>query len=188
MKTSKDSKATSISKASAATECGGGPARGNLRHARYFRRKTWMHIVLRSRKAKGSFGLRLPRHWQEIERIRKQAAADFDIQVAQSVNTGNMLQFRVRSAKRENLQNFLRVMTCLVARSVTGARKGKPFGRFWEGLAYSRIMTDSRSLTTLQNYLQSLIRESTDSRASIKLLNAFESWRIAPPDTRTATP
>ena len=36
---------------------------------------------------------------------------------------------------------------------VTGARKGNPVGRFWDQLAYSRVLTWGRQFKVLQNYI-----------------------------------
>jgi hypothetical protein len=46
----------------------------------------------------------------------------------------------LRAQSRENFQAFLRAFAGLVARQVTGARKGKPSGRFWDALTYSRVL------------------------------------------------
>lgn len=43
---------------------------------------------------------------------------------------------------------------------VTGARKGRPVGRFWTGLAYSRVVEWGREFKSVTRYV---------------LLNAFEA-------------
>lgn len=148
-----------------------------------------MHVVLRSEKAVGRLGLRLPKNWLKIETIRKRAQETYNIEIAETVNAGTLLQFRLRAARREDLQNFLRVMTCLIAREVTGARKGNPFGRFWDGLSYTRVLKDPKSVRALTSYFQNLKSALSDSRTTPRAaLTAFTQWRFAPLTTRPQAP
>jgi hypothetical protein len=55
--------------------------------------------------------------------------------------------------RRGHFQNFLRTLTALIARAVTGAKKGYPKGKFWSSLAYSRTVTWGREFKRVALYL-----------------------------------
>lgn len=146
-------------------------------------------MVLRSEKATGRFGLRLPKNWLKVDEIRKRAQSDYDIEIAEAVNAGKLLQFRLRAHRKEDLQNFLRVMTCLIAREITGARKGKPFGRFWDGLSYTRVLKDAASIRAVATYFRKLKDAISENRIQPQAaLEAFAHWRFAPPVSRAQAP
>jgi hypothetical protein len=46
----------------------------------------------------------------------------------------------MRAKSRPGFQAFLRAFAGLTARAVTGAKKGKPAGKFWDGLTFSRVV------------------------------------------------
>ena len=85
----------------------------------------------------------------------------YGIRVYEFANAGNHLHILVRAKCRVALQNFLRVFAGLLARRMTGARKARPIGRFWDMLAYSRVMSWGRDFFgvrayVLQNELEAL--------------------------------
>jgi hypothetical protein len=61
----------------------------------------------------------------------------------------------VRARRREAFQAFLRSFSGIVARIVTGARRGLPLrgGPFWSALAWSRIVTWGREYGTVRHYI-----------------------------------
>lgn len=69
-------------------------------------------------------------------------------------NVGNHFHLLIRAKTRESIQNFLRVFPQLVAFRITGTKKGKPIGRFWDELAFSRVVDWGRDLWGVQNYLE----------------------------------
>src|SRR6185503_13386705 len=62
------------------------------------------------------------------------------IKVFEFSNGGDQVHLLLRAQSRASFQAFLRAFAGLVARQVTGARKGKPSGRFWDALTYSRVL------------------------------------------------
>jgi len=60
----------------------------------------------------------------------------------------------VQARRREDLQNFLRVLAQLVAFLVTKVRKGNPIGKFWDALAFSRIVEWGRDWENTKSYLE----------------------------------
>ncbi len=68
----------------------------------------------------------------------------------------------IQSEQRESHQNYLRTLAGLLARAVTGAKKGSRKGRFWDGLAWSRVVswTDHHSDIDFANIdFESIARE-----------------------------
>jgi hypothetical protein len=74
-----------------------------------------------------------------VEKLLKQKAKKFGVFIAEMVNVGNHFHLKIRVTTREGFGKYLRSVTSLIARTVTGARKGKPFGKFWQGLACIQI-------------------------------------------------
>jgi len=56
------------------------------------------------------------------------------------VNVGNHLHLLARARRRADFQSFLRDLGGSLAIAVTGARKGNRIGRFWDKLAWSRVV------------------------------------------------
>src|SRR5258707_14174494 len=67
-------------------------------------------------------------------------ARRFGVRVYDFANVGSDLHRLIRSDRRETFQAFLRSFAGIVARRVTGARRGTPVGRFFSGLAWSRVV------------------------------------------------
>lgn len=97
------------------------------------------------------------------------------MRVALSHNFGNQIQIVVRVQTRESFQNFLRSLSALIVRRITGARKGRPFGKFWDSLAGSVIL---KSLATAREafkgladiYTQMLQGKTAEERMAAQLL------------------
>jgi hypothetical protein len=62
------------------------------------------------------------------------------VQIQDFVNMGNHLHLKVKFKDAKRFQQFLKSFTALLAREITGAKKGKPFGKFWDGLAFTRVL------------------------------------------------
>lgn len=82
-----------------------------------------------------------------------ETAKTFDVKVSQVANSGNHLHLIIQGKYRHGLQSFLRTLPALLARKITKAKKGSPQGRFWDALAYTRVVTWGRELTALKRYL-----------------------------------
>lgn len=59
----------------------------------------------------------------------------------------------MRGRTRAGLQNFFRTLPALLARLITGAKKGSPQGTFWDALLYTRLVCWGRELLALKRYL-----------------------------------
>ncbi len=112
-----------------------------------------MHLVLRAEKARGSLSLLAKPHAVSVRRILMAVSRRHHVRVVESANVGNHLHLLIQAQTRVGFANFLRRFSCEVALAVTGARKGKAFGRFWTGLAFSRIVEWGRALKTVRHYI-----------------------------------
>jgi hypothetical protein len=63
--------------------------------------------------------------------------------------------YPVASPTEARLSAFLRSFAGILARKITGARKGRPLqaGRFWSALAWSRVITWGREYSTVRRYI-----------------------------------
>lgn len=165
------------SKPRASVDFGGGQARGNARKARFFKASRWMHLCLRSEKAKGQYGLLQPRHFLNVKKVLDQARKNHRVLVAEFVNAGTHLHLKVKADRREDLQNFLRVITTLIARRVTGACRGNAFGRFWDGICYSRVLMSRDEVQMVNRFFAEARRHVVKGLgAQRSLLESFETW------------
>jgi hypothetical protein len=110
------------------------------------------HVVFKSSKAKGS--LSFYAHKGLVKMLLKQRAQKFFVEVLDSVNMGNHLHLKVRFKDEIRFKNFLRTFAALLARKITGAKKGQRFGKFWDGLVYTRILFSKLEELGLRGYFE----------------------------------
>jgi REP element-mobilizing transposase RayT len=130
----------------------GGDTRGRRKMFRPLDRKRPVHITLKSSHAKGRMSLLS--HKLEVAKIVETRARQYQIKLHRFENMGNHVHILVSFKNRESVQKFLRVVTGLIARLVTKARRGCAFGkRFWDHLAYTRIVTSRKDFARMLHYL-----------------------------------
>ena len=111
--------------------------------------------------------------------MKKQAEKHF-VRIQDFVNAGNHLHLMVRARNRPTFQAFLRSVTAMIARAVTGARRGRPFGKFWDGLAFTRALTSSREERILRDYITANAFEAEFGvmmREEHLMRQAHQPWR-----------
>ncbi len=124
-----------------------------------------LHVVLRSTRARGAWSLRARTNDGVIRATLRRYARRYAVRIYEFANAGNHLHLLVRPTCRIGLQNFLRVFAGVSARLVTGARKGRPVGRFWDFLAYSRIVQWGRDFFGVRTYVK---ENELEPRGSIR--------------------
>ncbi len=115
------------------------------------------HVVLKSSKAIGS--LSFYKNKTLTAALLKDRSKKYFVEIIQWVNMGNHLHLKVRFKNRHNFQNFLRTFTAILARKITGAHRSKSFGRFWDGLAFTRIITTKFEELGLKAYFEANHRQ-----------------------------
>jgi REP element-mobilizing transposase RayT len=110
------------------------------------------HVVLKSSKAKGD--LSFYKNKKIVHDLLKERADKFFIEILSFVNMGNHLHLKVRFKDPKRFQNFLRTFAGLLARKLTNAHRGEKFGRFWDGLAYTRVLLSKLEELGLKVYFE----------------------------------
>lgn len=132
-----------------------------------------LHLVLKSSAAKGKMSFLT--HKVAVDRIIVRNAKKFGVRIHDRVNVGNHLHLVLSFPSREAFQRFLKTVTGLIARHITGARKGKPFGRrFWDYTAFTRVIVGHRAYLSARNYVEKNRIEAVFGRVARKVVEEFE--------------
>lgn len=130
----------------------GGEKKG-AKIARPIATKRAMHLVLRSRRAKGEWSMMHYDHQCAIVEVLQRAAKRHRVRVHRFANVGNHLHAVIQAARRQDIQNFLRAFAGAVALAVTKSKKGAASGKFWDDLAFTRIIDWGRDWKNMLVYL-----------------------------------
>ncbi len=133
------------------TEHGGAVRRGRRKLERPISVRRPMHVVLTSHRARGPWSLH--KHERAVRDALRAMAQRFGIRIYDFANVGSHLHLLVRARRRESFQGFLRSFAGIVARRVTGARRGRPSGRFFGGIAWSRVVAWGRDYLGVRHYV-----------------------------------
>ncbi|MGK5088320.1 hypothetical protein WDW86_12240 [Bdellovibrionota bacterium FG-2] len=141
---------------------------GRRKTARPFDPGKPLHITMRSSLAVEDRSLLHPKRARIIKNIVYDAAKRQGVVIKRYVCVGNHLHILLQTKARRMIQArpalraFLREVGGLVARVVTGAEKGRPINsptqktlektRFWDYLAWSRIVTWGKDLLGVGKY------------------------------------
>jgi hypothetical protein len=130
-----------------------------------------MHVVLSSKKAHGAWSL--GRHEGVVREALRACARRSGIRVYEFANVGSHLHLLLRARRREDFQAFLRSFAGLVARRVTGARRGRPLGAgpFWSALAWSRVVAWGRDCIGVRHYI---LRNQIEATQGFAIRRALE--------------
>ncbi len=159
------------------TEHGGFKTKGRRKLERPFSSKRWLHLVLKSDKAIGPRSFLAKANVKCVREVIEAKGRKFGVNVADYVNVGNHLHLKVKAGSRLQFQMFLKAVTTLIARHVTGARRGFKFGRFWQGLAYTRVLRSRFEELRLRGYFQANREEVASGRAAREdYLEQFNAW------------
>ncbi len=133
--------------------------KGRRKEARPFDPRKAIHVVLRSKKARGEWSMLSPRYKNVIKQTVYACARKAEVKIYRFANVGNHLHILIKtesnrflSGKRA-LQAFLRLVTGRVAMEVTGARKANALRtRFWDGLVFTRLVEWGRAYNWVKDY------------------------------------
>jgi REP element-mobilizing transposase RayT len=136
---------------------GGQSLKKRRKVARPLREGLIHHVVFKSSKAHGK--LSFYTHKRLVQNLLKEKSRKFFVEVLDFVNMGNHLHLKMRFRDRKRFQQFLKSFSSLLARKITGARRGVKFGRFWDGLVYTRIILSSFEELGLRGYFEANHRQ-----------------------------
>lgn len=155
---------------------GGPQAKGQRKLARPLDPQKPVHLILKSSHARGNLSLLGAHNQLVVAKIVEKWAAKFHVKIHGLENMGNHLHIVASFPKREFFQDFLRTITAMIARAVTGSRRGKPFGkRFWDRMAFTRVITGARDQRGMNNYLNKNAAERDFGPLSRKTIEQYEA-------------
>lgn len=134
-------------------EHGGDVRRGQRKLARPLATKRPLHLVFRAVKARGARNFLHRDHKGVIHLLLLDTAERFGVKIFRYENVGNHLHLVMQGSTRAGIRAFLRVFPQKVMFQVTGARKGNPQGRFFDAIAYSRVVNWGKEFRILNDYL-----------------------------------
>jgi len=156
---------------------GGAESKGHRKNFRPLSERKWIHLVLKSHKAKGPWSFLTPKNQALIQKVLTERAKKWGVQIAEIVNVGTHLHIKCRFKYREGFQNFLRSVTSLIARGITQSRRGVKVGKFWQGLAFTRVLKTSFEELQLKGYFKANLREAQKGpKAREEFLEKFNAW------------
>jgi hypothetical protein len=132
---------------------GGESRKGKRKIRRPIAVKSPMHVVFRSTRARGPWSFTYRANEKRVRALADDVADRFSVRIRGFANVGNHLHLVVQVKHRRNLQAFLRVFGQRLMFLVTGAKKGSPRGRFFDAVAFSRIVTWGRDFKRMENYI-----------------------------------
>ena len=121
------------------------------------------HVVFKSSKAKGS--LSFYTHKLKVQNRLKERSKKYLVNILDCVNMGNHIHLKVKFKNADNFKNFLRTFAALLARDITGANKNKAFGKFWDGLVFTRVLHSTLEELGLKGYFEANRKQRTFSYA-----------------------
>ena len=129
-----------------------------------------LHVVLRAPKAKGQWDLLRRDNAKLLFLLLSRYAKQFDVRVYQFANVSNHCHFLVKAKTKEGFRNFLRAFAGQVAQRITKAGPGRPLKeRFWELIAFTRIIEWGKAYTHAKNYLYKNILQAVRSCTFVPL-------------------
>jgi REP element-mobilizing transposase RayT len=112
-----------------------------------------LYLVLRSSRARGKWSLQKTTTESRVQEILRELSQRHGIKVFEFANGGDQIHLLLRAKSRQGFQAFLRAFAGLTARLVTGAKKGKPSGKFWDALTFSRVLSWGKEFDSVKDLL-----------------------------------
>ena len=163
------------------TTHGGNLRKGKRKEYRPIDTRTYLHVTMRSTRARGTYSLLTPKNRHHVKEILKKSAQRHKVEIYRFVNVGNHLHLILKARERKAIQNFLRQATGHIAQVITGALKGKSKGKFWDHLAYSRIVRWGRDFVGLHKYFLKNLAEALGVKVGKQGIDTLVIPRTGPP-------
>lgn len=136
------------------TRHGGKVSVGRRKTERPFSAKAPVHIVLKSKRAKGKWSMLHRKNEARITSMIYVYAHRFKVHVYRAANVGDHLHLLVKASERKQLADYLRVLAGRIAVVVSGAKRGvKRIGKFWDYLCWSRLVNWGKDFYHVRRYV-----------------------------------
>lgn len=157
-------------------EFGGSLRKGRRKIARPVDPKRPLHVVLRSSRARGHLSLLAENNKACVNRVLRGALGRYRVKILEKANVGNHIHLVIQPKTRKDFQGFMRMITGRIAALVTKAKKGRKVGRFWDGLAYTRIVRWGTDLLNVRHYITKNLFEGEG--VELPTTSGFRTFRI----------
>jgi REP element-mobilizing transposase RayT len=135
----------------------------NPKTKRPLNEKKALHLVLRSTLAKGRYSFKNKVFEEKIWDIIRKHSRKNNIKIYEYANASNHLHLLIRAKAREDYVRFIKTITGLIARLVSGIEKGSRLKRkFWDARPFTRIVSFTKNdfkrvkLYLLRNTLETI--------------------------------
>ncbi len=157
----------------------GGQMKGRRKTARPLDKKRLHHVILKSQYAKGGRSFKKFDMQIKYKNLIYSKAKKYGIRIAAYSNVGNHFHLLIRFQDRNLIKTFFRVVAGVIARLAVGAQKGKRFGRFWDSVIFSRIVSKGRDEIRMFDYLEANLIQSHFGKAARKHFESIckEYWK-----------
>ena len=167
------------------TTCFGGEySRGKRKAPRPISIKKPMHVVMRAEKARGVLSLRNPRNFSMVNHWIKTFAKRFDVKIYRYSINSNHVHIALRAKTRESFQNYLRATAGVIGLKILNAASIR-VGKFWDLLAFSRIVEWGRGYEILLKYV---LQNQLEAEGSIAYRLRILPARNKSPPRKTSYP
>ncbi|MBI4404217.1 MAG: transposase, partial [Deltaproteobacteria bacterium] len=95
-----------------------------------------------------------------IKKILHEQAIRWSVRIYEQAIVCSHIHLVIRAKMKSHLQGFLRSVAGLIATKITKSVKGKPFGKFWLGLTFSRVIDWGRAFVIARKYVVQNAKES----------------------------
>ena len=150
------------------TAFGGSLLKGNPRGRRPMIPKVPLHLVFRSKLARGTRSLLAPQRARRIEDLVFRLGRSLDVRVLSYANAGNHLHLLVQPKTRDALHAFTRAFSGIVARLTLGAERGAGKKvRLWDARPWTRIVFRVRDCQVVARYIERNVLEAIGELAEV---------------------
>ncbi len=155
---------------------------GKRKESRPLNKNRLLHVVARSEHARGVKSFKNFHHKQQIQKLIYDKAHRYGVRIAEFANVGNHFHLLIRFQAIHLLKTFFKVTLGLIARLVTKAQKGKKFGRFWDGLVFTRVVSKGKDEARIFDYI---IANQIESESGSVSRQEFQARKKEQWDART---
>jgi hypothetical protein len=158
--------------------------KGKRKEMRPFDHRRPVHITMKASKAKGKLSMLSYRNKIVVDGLMSECVAKSHAKLHRYANVGNHVHIFASFPSRKAFQKFMRTFSGRLARLITGARKGKPFGKFWDALAHTIVVIGKKAFIATDRYIIANQFEpfyGYDVREFIRK-NLRETWKVDPED------
>ncbi len=131
----------------------GGIVKAKRKITRPLDKKRLHHVILKSRHATGAMSFKNNKHQIVLKDLIFSKAKRYGVRIAKLSNVGNHFHLLLRFQDRELVKTFFKVIAGMIARIITGAQRGNKFGKFWDGIVFSRVVSTGLDEVRMFDYL-----------------------------------